>query len=411
MEGRYKEIKQCRFCVGENLQSYLDLGKMPLVNSFVNEHQTSSEEKFPLEVLLCKDCYLSQLSIVVEPSILFRNYAYRSSISTSFQNHCNELAEELNQSLCGPGDLVLDIASNDGCLLKPFLARGNRVLGVDPAKNLAKIANEEGIETIPEFWNKDLAIDIMRTYGCAKVITAFNVFAHVHEIGSFTQGVKTSLAEDGFFIIESPHILDLIAQNEFDTIYHEHLSYLSVGALQKLMQRYGLRVARVQKQEIHGGSIRVYVEHETQNRSDGSVEKSLREEEAAGLYDSESYKNFRGKVEGVRRDLVSMVTRIKKEGKTIAAFGASAKGNILLNYSGIDGNLIDCVYDHTPEKQGKLTPGTHIRVEHPDMLTKQRPDFLLLTAWNFAAEIMTKTQDYKSQGGRYIIPIPSPRII
>lgn len=411
MGAKYKEVQNCSFCNCENLFKYLDLGRMPLVNSFITPEQISTEEKFPLEVLLCQDCSLSQTSVVIDPEFMFRDYAYRSSISSFFRNHCTSLAEELNSYFCKPGDLILDIASNDGCLLKPFKSLGNKVLGVDPAINLARIANGEGIKTIPDFWTPELARSIKEGEGLAKVITAFNVFAHVEDIHSFVQGVKIALGNDGFFILESPHILDLLEKNEFDTIYHEHLYYLSLKPVQRLMSQYNMKIAKVEQHDIHGGSLRVYIEHDSQNRSDGSFEKILDKEKKAGIYDSDSYEGFTEKVETVKRNLNLMVRKIKQEGKTIDSFGASAKGNILLNYCGINHPSIGCVYDHTPEKQGKLTPGTHIPIINPDFLLERKPDYLFLAAWNFAREIMEKTQDYRSQGGRYIIPIPNPVVI
>jgi hypothetical protein len=410
MGEKYKEVNSCRVCNSGDLVPYLNLGQMPLVNSFITKNQIPKEEKFPLEVLLCQNCYLSQLSIVIDPSVLFRDYVYQSSISRPFVDHCENFAAELNGSFCEKNDLVLDIASNDGCLLRPFKAKGNRVLGVDPARNLAEIANESGIETIPEFWDCNLASKILSEYGPAKIITAFNVFAHVADIHSFVCGVKTLLSNDGFFILESPHMHDLIGKNEFDTIYHEHLSYLLLGPLQNLMKQYKMKISRVEEQEIHGGSIRVYVENECQDRSDGSFEKVFEIEKKAGLYEVSSYINFRNGVASVKNNLVSMLRDIKGRGKSIGAFGASAKGNILLNYCGV-GDQIDCIYDHTPEKQGKLTPGTHIPVKHPNSLLTGRQDYLLLTAWNFAQEIMRKTKAYKDRGGKYIVPIPQPRII
>jgi hypothetical protein len=296
-------------------------------------------------------------------------------------------------------------------LLKPFRDRGNRVLGIDPAINLAQVANQCGIETLPEFWTPELAKEIRNKYGPAKAITAFNVFAHVDDLHSFVRGVKIALDDDGFFIIESPHILDLIEKNEFDTIYHEHLSYLSLKPIQRLVSQYDMKISTVEKHDIHGGSIRIYIEHDTKNRSDGSFQDVLDKEEKLGIYNPFSYLGFREQVEKVKNTLLEIVGDIHQKGKTIDSFGACAKGNILLNYCGINNDLIGCVYDHTPEKQGKLTPGTHIPVVHPDLLSERKPDYLFLAAWNFAKEIMGKTQDYKNNGGKYIIPIPRPTII
>ncbi len=407
----YTELKECRICKSKNLVPYLDLGDMPLVNSYLRPEEIKKEVKYPLKVLLCKDCFFSQLSIVVDPSVLFREYAYRSSISTFFQNHCKELALELNSRYCVENDLVVDIASNDGCLLKPFKEKGNQVLGVDPAVNLAEFANSQGIPTLAEFWDERFAKKVEEDYGKAKIITAFNVFAHVDDIHSFVKGVKQLLAKDGFFIIESPHLLDLIKHNEFDTIYHEHLSYLLLKPLQQLMKNYGLKISRVKKYPIHGGSVRIYVEHDSMSREDGSYERILSEEEAEGLYREKAYFEFKEKVERVKTDLTSQINQLKKQGKTVSCFGASAKGSILLNYCGLNNNQIDFIFDHTPEKQNKFSPGTHIPIISPGFLLEKKPDYLLLTAWNFAKEIIEKTKDYKLNGGKYIVPIPKVEII
>lgn len=411
MQEKYRKLTNCRICKGSNLEEYLDLGEMPLVNSFPLPGEIDHEEKFPLEVLLCHDCHLSQLSIVVDPSLLFRNYVYRSSMSNDFKSHCNDLAKELNSYACKKGDLIVDIASNDGALLHPFKRIGNRVLGIDPAINLAKIANEEGIETIPEFWNEGLAKKILQSHGPAKIITAFNIFAHVDDVHSFISGVKILLDKDGFFVFESPHIQDLITKVEFDTIYHEHLSYLSSSPVARLLSEHGLRIAKIEKHNIHGGSIRGYIEHNFQNRSNGSSEKVLKDEEISGIYNPSSYYSFSEQVKSVRKNLNSLLHNIKRDGQSISLFGASAKGNILLNYCGIDHQQIDYAFDHTPEKQGRLTPITHIPVIHPDLLLSKMPDYLLLTAWNFSREIMEKTKAYQENGGKYIIPLPQLRVL
>ncbi|HLC79202.1 MAG TPA: class I SAM-dependent methyltransferase [archaeon] len=408
---KYRVLTNCRVCGGKKLQQYLDLGKMPLANNLITKNEIAAEEKFPLQVLYCSGCSFSQLSIIVNPDIMFRNYVYRSSISKFFQNHCKEWASELNEKLLTKDDLVIDIASNDGCLLQEFKREGNRVLGIDPAINLAKIANEQGIETLPQYWNPKLAEKIVEKYGKAKAIIAVNVFAHIDDLHSMVEGVNVALADGGYFMIESPHLLSLIKKTEFDTIYHEHLSYLMVGPLQKLMEGHKMRIAKVKKYDIHGGSIRMYVEKESSpNTSDGSVQQIIREEKDAGLYEFSNYINFKNDVEKIKKDLTTLLKKLKKEGKTIAAFGASAKGNTLLNYCNIT-TQIDCIFDDTPQKIGKLYPGVHIPIVAGSELLKRKPDYLLLLAWNFAKEIMQKTSEYKKAGGKYIIPIPKVEVV
>lgn len=412
MLAKYTKLENCRVCKKTNLKKYIDLQNLPLANSLIVEDEISQEETFPLQVLYCNNCSFSQLSIVINPDIMFRNYCYRSSISNSFKEHCEEIAVELHQDMLKEGELVLDIASNDGCLLKEFKAKGNIVLGVDPAINLAKIASKEGIETLPEYWNPELAKEIKDTKGVAKVILAINVFAHINDLHSMVEGISILLADDGYFIIESPYIKPLIEKTEFDTIYHEHLSYLSVKPLQELMKDHGLRIAKVKQTSIHGGSIRMYIEkllkHDT---SDGSTQKIIDEEKQIGLHDYESYIDFGNKVEKIKTDLNSLLKKLKAEGNTIAAFGASAKGNTLLNYSNIGKELVDYIIDDTPEKQNKLYPGVHIPIVSRKHLMDNNPDYLLLLSWNFAKEMMEKTSDFKEQGGKYIIPIPNVRIV
>jgi len=404
---KYEKLINCRVCGSTDFTEYLNLGDVPLANALISEEEIKEEEKFPLNVLFCNNCSFSQLSIVINPNLMFRNYVYRSSISNSFIQHCKDIVGELHNDLLKEKHLVVDIASNDGCLLKEFKAKGNKVLGVDPAINLAKIANAQGIETIAEYWNPELAEKLKETHGKAKVIIAINVFAHINNLHSMIEGVKVMLEKDGYFIIESPHLLDLIEKTEFDTIYHEHLSYLLVKPLQRLMKKHGLRIAKVKKSSIHGGSIRMYIEkEEKQDTSNGSTEKIIEEEEKAGLYSIDGYTDFAKKVEKVKVDLNELINKLKSEGKTIAGFGASAKGNVLLNYCEIDKNKIDFIVDDTPEKQGKLYPGVHVPIKKGSELMEKKPDYLLLLAWNFADEIMLKTKPFQESGGKYIIPIP-----
>lgn len=407
----FKKITKCRTCNSKNLIGYLDLGQMPLANGFLKKNEIRNEKRFPLEVILCKDCYFSQLSVVVDPELLFRNYSYCSRHSKTFKIHCQELAEELNKKILQKDELVVDIASNDGSLLKFFKKKGNKVLGVDPARNLARKANRAGIETIAEFWSDKFAKELLPKKGKAKVITAFNVFAHVDDMHSFVKGAKTILDENGYLIIESPHILPMLCNTEFDTIYHEHLSYLSLKPLEKLMSSHGLRIAKVKKFDIHGGSIRMYIEHEHKNTSDGSLEKVIREETTHNVYSLRYYHKFQSQVDKIRQDLVDTLLKLKQQGKMISAFGASAKGNTLLNYCKIDNITIDWIFDRTLEKQNRLYAGVHIPIIDPSNIEKIKPDYLLLLAWNFAPELMSKTVSHQKRGGKYIIPVPKVKVI
>ncbi|MGV8163191.1 MAG: methyltransferase domain-containing protein [Candidatus Nanoarchaeia archaeon] len=410
-DQEHSSLDECRACGSDKLISYLDLGDMPLVNRVLSKSEIVDEKKYKLEVLFCDDCNLSQLSVVVNPSLLFRDYAYRSSISDSFKRHCDLLSQSLNERLLNKGELVVDIASNDGCLLRPFKARGNKVLGVDPAMNLAEIASKSGIETIPEFWTPDLAREILKKHGPAKAITAFNVFAHVNDVHSFLDGVDVLLAKDGYFIIEAPHLYNLVEKNQFDTVYHEHLSYFLAKPIERMVRQHDLRLARIEKQNIHGGSLRYFIERKERNTSDGSVDEIMSEEEKAGLYHLGAYFSLKRQFEGVRNSLSTLLAELKSCDKKISAFGASAKGNILLNSSGLDNKTIDYIFDDTPEKQDKFYPGVHIPIISRDTLLDRMPDYLLLLSWNFSQEMILKTKDYQAKGGKYIIPIPFLKII
>ncbi|MBI5065250.1 sugar nucleotide-binding protein [Candidatus Woesearchaeota archaeon] len=414
--SQYKNLEQCRICSSKNLEEYLDLGNMPLVNSYVKQEQLHREDqRFPLKIRFCKDCSLSQLSIVVNPEIMYKNYFYRSSVSKTFTNHCFEFAKQSVENFkLSQNDLVVDIASNDGCALGEFKKFGVKILGIDPAENLAKIANEKGVPTLPKFWNEETAKEVLDKYGEASLINASNVFAHVHDLDSFLRGTNYLLKGSGVFTIEVPYMLNFVNKTEFDTTYHEHLSYFLVKPLTVLFKKHNLEIFNIEKFTIHGGSMRVYVKKESDKTlkvNKDSIKWLLELEEDLGLHDISTYLEFSKDVERIKSDLSGLLTKLKKQGKTIAAYGASAKGTVLLNYCGIGKDLINYVVDDTPEKQGTYTPGQHVPIVNSSMLSEQKPDYLLLLAWNFAEELMNKTQDYKNKGGKYIVPIPSVRVI
>ncbi len=410
----YRTIDHCRVCGSKKLTKYLHFGMMPLANAYVDPHSKEEEFGFPLEVLFCETCALSQLSIVIEPEIMFSDYAYHSSISKTFQQHCSDMALQVKEYLKKPGPFVVDIASNDGCLLREFKKKGFRILGVEPAKNLASMANAEGIETLPYFWDETIAKKILQKYGPADVITATNVFAHVHDIKSFVQNVKLTLADEGLFIIEVPYALNLIKKSEFDTIYHEHLSYFLVKPLQYLFEQEGMELRDVQEMPIHGGTIRVFVSKKENKgfpaRKD-RIESFLARERKEGLHSLASYFDFVNKLLDIKIDLLQLLSKLKKERKIVAAYGASAKGNTLLNYCGVSSDFIDFIIDETPEKQNKLYAGNHIPIYGYAELEKRKPDYLAILAWNFAKEIMQKTKEHEKRCGKYIIPIPRVRVV
>jgi len=412
----YYILHECRICKGNNLKEFLNLGDIPLVNSYVDVNSPPPfDEKFPLKVLFCQGCNLSQLSIIVRPEIMYKNYSYRSSISKTFIDHCFRLANStVKRFSLTDKDLVVDIASNDGTALGEFLKFGVRVLGVEPAKNLAKIATNRGVTTVAEFWNKETSSKIESKYGKASIISAMNVVAHVHDLNSFIEGLDILLKEEGVFVMEVPYLLNFINKNEFDTTYHEHLSYFLVKPLIRIFAANGFEIFDIYKSTIHGGSIRVFVKKKLNpfiQVDHDAINWLLELENDLGLYDFDTYLRFSEDVIKIKSDLMELLTRLNKQNKNIAAYGASAKGTVLANYCGLGNNLVQYVVDDTPEKQGFLTPGSRIPIVDYSYLKKKQPDYLLLLAWNFADELMEKTQDYKNAGGKYIVPIPSVRVL
>lgn len=412
MERVYKKIKKCRICSSTKIVKYLDLGKTPLANSLINVKDKHKKElRFPLEVLYCKNCSLSQLSIVVNPKILFSKYVYRSSISKTFQEHCAQMADKVMDIGGDAKDkLVVDIASNDGCLLQQFKNKGFTVLGVEPAENIAKIANANGIETICSFWGTDIAKKILEKYGKVDIITATNVLAHVDDLDTFLEAITSLLDENGLFIVEVPYMYNLLTNKEFDTVYHEHLSYFLVRPLKKLYDNHKLEIVGIEKYGIHGGSIRIIASKNVYGKY-GSMREFLNFENNKRLYDIKMYQKFQLKVEVIKKKLIKLLTELKNKNKKVAAYGASAKGNTLLNYCGIDSRLVKFIVDDTPEKQNHLTPGSSIKIVNASYINKEQPDYILLLAWNFAKEIMQKTNLIYKKKVKYIIPIPSVRVV
>ncbi len=383
---------------------------MPLVNRLPTTPHEKNEPKYPLRVLFCHDCGLSQLSVVVDPAEMFSHYVYRSSISKTFANHCAKLAQTAHERLgMREGDLVVDIASNDGCALREFLPYGVRPLGVDPAENLAAAATAEGITTIPKFWSPDVAKEILHNYGQAKIVTAMNVFAHVDDVHSFIEGIKNVLDVEGTLIIEVPYLADLLNNNIFDTIYHEHLSYFLVSPLVRLFKDHDMHINDVDLINIHGGTVRLYVQKcPSQNPA---LERLVRLEKNEDYLSFGKYEDFGSRAEKIKADLITTIEKLHSEGKIIAGFGASAKGSIMLNYCGILPEYITYIVDDTPEKQGKFMAGCRIPIVSRSELEKKMPDYLLVLAWNFFPEVQSKTVSFRNHGGKYILPVPSLHIV
>ncbi|MDO8619904.1 MAG: class I SAM-dependent methyltransferase [bacterium] len=406
--------KACRICRGKEVGKVLSFGPTPLANAFLTEGELrDAESYFPLDVYLCKNCGLLQLMDVVAPEVLFKDYVYVSSTSPVFVEHFNRFAETMcDRFSLGKHSLAIDIGSNDGILLLPFVRKGVRVLGIEPDKAIGAVAKKAGVETVSAFFSSALAKKIVKEYGKADLITATNVFAHIDDIHEVAKGVKLLLKVDGVFIIEVPYLVDFLEQNLFDTVYHEHLSYFSVTALNAFFERAGMRLTHVERVETHGGSLRVFATRkDSSRRSSPAVKSFMQAEKKMELGVESTYATYGLRIQENRAKLISLLSGLKQEGKTIAGYGAPAKGNTLLNFFSIGSDLLSYIVDDSPHKQGRYTPGKRIPVVSRDKLITHPPDYLLIIAWNFAPSIMAKNEEFRRRGGKFIIPVPTPRII
>lgn len=392
---------------------FLSLGSMPIPNGFLTKEQfIQPEPHYPLGVLVCERCWLVQLTHIVPASSMFKNYLYIPSTSTTMLEHFKIMSHEIIREYgLNSTDLVVDIGSNDGTLLGFFKEQEVKVLGIDPASNLVQVARLKGIDTIDNFFSAKLAGAIANERGRAKIITATNVLAHINDIHDACEGVNALLHREGVFIAEFPYLMDLLDKNEFDTIYHEHLSYFAIRPLVELFKHYNMHIVDIRRSSIHGGSIRIYVaKKDSKHKPTQKVKEFLQQESLKKLDKRTTYDEFARRVKVTKRDLVNYLKRLKKEGKRIVGYGASAKGNVLLNYCDIDTKLLDYIVDSIPYKQGRYSPGTHIPIVPEIRLQRDMPDFVLLLAWNFADEILKKQQTYREKGGQFIITIPYLRI-
>lgn len=404
----------CRMCGSTGLYKFLDLGFTPPADQFRRKDQLrEADVYYPLQVMMCEECGLAQLSYVVSPEVLYRNdYPYESSTTQTGRRHWAEFAASVVKRLrLAPGDLAVDIGSNVGVLLGAFRDNGMRVQGVDPAANIVMIARENGIDTICEFFNEDAARQIVADKGKASVITATNVFAHVDDLDALLESVKALLNERGVFIFEAPYFVNLLKHNEYDTIYHEHLSYLSAKPLVPFFAKHGMEAFHIEENDIHGGSFRVFVGRAGQWPIGEEVDRMITEEERLGIYKRERLDRFAQEVGKNKKDLTWLLQSLKHDGKRIVGVSAPAKGMTLLNYCRIDNDVLDFVTEKSRLKIGRYTPGAHIPVVSDAELLSQQPDYALLLAWNFAEEIMRNLEEYRRRGGKFIIPIPSPRIV
>lgn len=411
---RGKMVERCHMCKGNSLTQVLDLSHQPHSDHFPTKEQLNEhEERYPLRLVACLDCGLLQIDYLVNPKILYQtDYLYQSAATTKTGGgHFKEMAHDICSVHNIPKNaLAVDIGSNVGALLHSFKEEGLRVLGVDPA-DVAKKAIENGIPTILDFFSTNVAVDIVKEHGKAHVITGTNVFAHLHDIDDAVLGMKTLLADDGVIAVEAPYVIDLIKEFQYDTIYHSHVGYLSVKPMAAYFERLGLELFGLKKSDYFGGSMRYYVGHKGKHEVSPDIARYIEEEKTFGIYSLSRLKKFAEDVERHKRDMLSLLLQLKREGKKIAGISAPAKGNTLLNYCSIDKTFLDFITEKNPLKVGRFTPGTFIPIYDDATLLKEQPDYALLLAWNFATEIMKNLEEFKKRGGKFIIPIPKPKIV
>jgi 2-polyprenyl-3-methyl-5-hydroxy-6-metoxy-1,4-benzoquinol methylase len=403
----------CRFCSTPLEHTFADLGMSPLANSYLRPEDLAKPESFyPLHAYVCERCFLVQLPELESPEAIFSDYAYFSSYSDSWLDHARRFAgAACDRFDLGEQSLVMEIASNDGYLLQFFHQRGIPVLGIEPAANVAEAARERGIETVTEFFGTGLAGRLAAEGRRPDLLIGWNVLAHTPYLEDFVAGLEAVLAPGGAVVLEFPHILHLIDENQFDTIYHEHFSYFSFGTVAEVLAAHGLKVFDVEETPTHGGSLRVFAEHRGRGRTvEERVGELLRREEERGLRTLEPYLDFGERVKATKRRLLEFLLRAKAEGKSVAGYGAPAKGNTLLNYCGLRTDFLDYTVDRSPHKQGCFLPGTRIPIHAPDRIRETRPDYVLILPWNLRDEIAEQMQDVRAWGGKFVVPIPEVEV-
>ena len=407
-------VVKCRFCGTKLSQNFADLGMSPLSNSYLNSEQINQKESFfPLHVFVCDNCLLVQLEEFESPKKIFSDYAYFSSYSKTWLNHAKDYVEMISSRFgITEKSNVIEIASNDGYLLQYFKKKNIPVLGIEPAKNVAKVANEKGIPTITKFFGKNIAKKLSESKKQADLLIGNNVLAHVPDLNDFISGLKILLKSGGIITLEFPHLLQLIKYNQFDTIYHEHFSYFSLIVLQKIFIFHKLTIFDVEEILTHGGSLRIFIKHEDQKPGiSDNIIKLINKEKEFGLDNIITYSNFQKKIEELKENIIIFFNSAKNDNKTMIAFGAPAKGNTLLNFCKIGIEFLDYVVDNNPHKQGLYLPGTHISIKNPQKIRETKPDYVIILPWNLKNEIIEQTSFISDWGGKHVILIPEVKIL
>jgi hypothetical protein len=403
----------CRICKSDRLTKFLDLGEQPHCNRFLSEAELNHPEKFyPLDLYFCADCALVQMVNVVSAETMFKDHPYVSGTTATLSEHFRKVAQELVDAFHIPaGALIVDIGSNDGTFLKGFGSFPVRTLGVEPAARIAGLATAAGIDTVNDFFSSRVAAQIRERHGAAKIINAAGVFFHVDDLDDFVSGVRHLLDDDGVFVVQAIYLVDMIERNSFDNVYHEHVCHYSIKPLDVLFDRFDMEIFDVRRVPIHGGSIVAHIGKKNVFRRTPEADRLKDEEETKGLHSLKRFQQFAAKAAQIKTELVTILNDLKSNGKRIAAYGAPAKGNTLLNYCKIGTGILDYAVEKNLLKCGLYTPGMHIPVITEQEATSRLPDYYLLLPWNFAEELLAKEQPYRARGGKFIVPIPEPRIV